>query len=201
MKRLLSRYIRNTQGMAAIEFALIMPLMMLLFFGLIDLTGLISTNRKVTYASGVLADLVTQSKNTVYQNPDINDYLEAAYMIMKPTQSSNVGVAVYGLTKTLSGYTEVVTVTAWKKAGVNCGTAPTGADFKTLMGSGTVVSAFNDLVIVRVCTTYTPWVATLFGKSILGKTSFTLTEDTVQRPRASTKLACKISTSNSTTCS
>ncbi|HMT13457.1 MAG TPA: pilus assembly protein [Aestuariivirga sp.] len=201
MIRSLTRYLRNSQGMAAIEFALIMPLLMLLFFGMVDLTGLISTNRKVTYASGVMADLVTQSKTTVYRTSDIDDYLQAVYMIMKPVASGDVGVAVYGLTKTLNATgTEVITVSTWKTAGVSCGSAPTGAGLAGLMGSGTVVSNFNDLVIARVCTTFTPYVGTLFGKKVLGKSSFTLLEDTVQRPRASTKLKCQISPSNSNPC-
>ena len=50
------------EGAAAIEFAFIMPFMLLLYFGLVDVTGLISMNRRVVSAAATMADLVANKK-------------------------------------------------------------------------------------------------------------------------------------------
>ena len=81
------RFISDKRGVAAIEFSFIMPVLLLLYFGLVDLTAMISMNRKVTYAASVVADLVTQNDSTVTATA-ITDYWNAAEMVMKPTPMS-----------------------------------------------------------------------------------------------------------------
>ncbi len=64
-------------GVAAIEFAFIFPIMVLLFFCLIDFTGYVSYNRKVAAISGAVADLVSKNRNRV--NADDNPNLFCSF--------------------------------------------------------------------------------------------------------------------------
>lgn len=171
---------RDSRGVAAIEIALIMPFLLILFFGLVDITSLISLNRKVTYAASVVSDLVTQNQTTVL-GTNITDYFNAAKLVMKPTDIADVRVEIYQFRKVGS------TVTGqWNKkstGGTACGT-PSTSGLANLMADG------NDIIVAKVCTTYTPWVATVLGQSILGATSFTMGEEIALRPRQSLTLDC-----------
>jgi Flp pilus assembly protein TadG len=172
--------LRDSSGMAAIEMAFIMPFLLFLYFGLVDLTALISLNRKVTYAASVVADLVTQNDTTV-KATDINDYFNAAELILKPTPISLVRVEVYQY-RSVSG-----TVTnQWSRKSSNgsaC-TAPSTSGMANLMTDG------NDVIVAEVCTTYTPYLATFLGTKILGATSFAMSEQIALRPRQSSTLTC-----------
>jgi len=55
-----SRFASNRSGLAAVEFAFIAPIMILLFFGVLEASSAYSVNRKVVLASNTLADLVAQ---------------------------------------------------------------------------------------------------------------------------------------------
>ena len=74
----------------------ILPFMLFLYFGLIDLTGLISYNRKITSIASATADLVGQNRATVLK-PDIQDYFKVSSMIMNPIPDDDVKVRVFGI--------------------------------------------------------------------------------------------------------
>lgn len=180
MIRKLASLIRDSRGVAAIEMAFIMPFLLFLYFGLVDLTALISLNRKVTYAASVVADLVTQNDTTV-TSASIDDYFNAAKLVMKPTPISDVRVEVYQFHK-VSG----VPTSQWSKlssGGSGCGT-PSTDGMVNLMTDG------NDIVVAEVCTVYSPYIASFLGETILGATSFTMNEQIALRPRQSSTLAC-----------
>jgi len=192
MKNLLKKFLYETNGIAAIEVAFIMPFMLFLYFGLFDLTGLISVNRKVTYATSVVADLVAQNKTSVLRS-DILNYFKASDMVMSPMPSTNIRVEVFGYR--ISGST---ISQAWKTdnaSGSSCGSAPSTGAMAPLMVAG------NDLVVARVCTTYQPYIVSFLGKEILGKSSFVVGEAITQRPRSTLKLTCYSSVVGGAVCS
>jgi len=181
MIRKLSSIARDTRGVAAIEMAFIMPFLLFIYFGLVDLTALISLNRKVTYAASVVADLVTQNDTTV-ASTTIEDYFNAAELAMKPTPIDGIRVEVFQF-RNNSG---TISRTWYKKSttGTSCGADPSTTGMASLMTDG------NDLIVARVCMTYTPYIATFLGEAILGATAFSMNEQIALRPRMSTTLAC-----------
>ena len=68
---LIARYARSAGGLAAVEFALIAPIMILLFFGVVESSGALSASRKTLLASNTLADLVAQE--TQILKTDLDD--------------------------------------------------------------------------------------------------------------------------------
>lgn len=173
-------YRKDESGMAALEVAFIMPFLLFLYFGLVDLTAMISLNRKVTYAASVVADLVTQSDSTV-TTANIDDFFNAATLVMRPTPMTNVRVEVYQYRNVAGAITN-----QWRRksaTGSNC-TAPSTAGMANLMTDG------NDLIVAVLCTQYTPYIATFLGHKILGATTFTMSEQIALRPRQSATLAC-----------
>ena len=192
MKNLLKKFLYETNGIAAIEVAFIMPFMLFLYFGLFDLTGLISVNRKVTYATSVVADLVAQNKTSVLKS-DILNYFKASDMVMSPMPSTAIRVEVFGYRINGSTISQ-----AWKTdnaSGSSCGSAPSTGAMAPLMVAG------NDLVVARVCTTYKPYIVSFLGQEILGKSSFVVAEAITQRPRSTLKLTCYSSVVGGAVCS
>ena len=175
-----SRFTRDNRGIAAIEMAFIMPLLLLLYFGLFDLTALITLNRKISYSASVVADLVSQNKTTVTA-ADITDYINAAELVMSPTPIANVRVDVYGYYINGGAVTQ-----RWSEnsTGGSACSAPSTASLDELMTDG------NDVVVAVACTLYTPYVATFLGENLLGATSFTLRQEIALRPRMTATLNC-----------
>jgi Flp pilus assembly protein TadG len=181
MIRKFKLFARDSRGIAAIEMAFIMPVLLLLYFGLFDLTAMITLSRKVTYSSSVVADLVTQNETTV-TSANITDYFNAAELVMSPTPIANVRIEVYGFRDIAGTITQRFSKSS--TGGTSCGAAPSTAGMASLMTDG------NDLVVARVCTSYTPYIATFLGENILGATSFTLSEEIALRPRMTATLDC-----------
>ncbi|MFN3961136.1 MAG: TadE/TadG family type IV pilus assembly protein [Parvularculaceae bacterium] len=67
---LIRRFARATRGLAAVEFALIAPIMLVLFFGVIEGSGALSAGRKTLLAANTLADLVAQETEVTKANLD-----------------------------------------------------------------------------------------------------------------------------------
>ncbi|MBL8905368.1 MAG: pilus assembly protein [Rhizobiales bacterium] len=172
--RHLRRFARAEQGIAAIEMALIFPVMLLLYFGLVDITNLLSANRRVTLAASTLGDLVTQQSETI-KKADLNGIYAALAPIMDPFPSNNVKIQIFGYKK--SGSSAVLSWSNSKNG--SCGSAPSTAGLANLMTDG------NDLVISRVCVDYPP----ITGR-VIGSDPVTLQDEVILRPRQSNSLAC-----------
>jgi Flp pilus assembly protein TadG len=170
-------FLRQDKGAAAVEFAFIMPFMLLLYFGLVDITGLISLNRRIVSAAATMADLVTQQKANVLAST-ITDQFNAAYVTMKPMPASNLRIEIYDYR-----YVGTTITLIWKisnNQGPLCGAAPVTTNMAPLMTAG------NDLVIARTCTFYSPAIANFMGTSILGATTFSVRQSISASPRSST---------------
>lgn len=174
-------FLRNDKGVAAIEMAFIMPFMLLLYFGLVDITVLISMNRKITSAASTTADLVTQQRNAVLKSY-ITDTFNATAMIVAPTAASEVRVELFGFRKVGSTINKI-----WQTnngLGPSCGAVPTTTTMASLMTAG------NDVVVARTCMNFTPAVATFMGTNIVGATTFLLNQSISIRPRSTLQLNC-----------
>jgi len=57
-----SRFVRDKEGIAAIEFAFIAPIMIFMYFGMAEVATAISVDRKISHSANVAGDLATQSE-------------------------------------------------------------------------------------------------------------------------------------------
>jgi TadE-like protein len=191
-------YLRTENGTSGIEFAFIMPVMAFMYFGLIDATGLISTNRKIASAAAITADLVGQEKISILK-AKITDQFVATEILMKPTAIANVKVEVFGY-RNKAAPTKI-----WHADngnGPSCGADP---DISTMAA---LMTADNDLIIARACTTYTPLVASWWGSTatssswvkVLGADTFLVNQTIIVRPRSGLQITCYQTTVGGTTC-
>lgn len=76
-------------GVAAVEFALILPIMLLVYIGSVEASLAITMDRKVQLVAGALGDLVARSDTTIPAGT-LEDYFQAAGGIMTPYPVGNL---------------------------------------------------------------------------------------------------------------
>lgn len=83
-------------GVAAIEFAIVLPILLLLFFGMVNLTSYVSTLRKTSAAAELVADLVTRHDETI-KSVDLDDYVTGAKLLFLPGPEREINVETYAI--------------------------------------------------------------------------------------------------------
>ncbi len=72
----------DTKGVAAVEFALILPLLVALYVGTIEVSFLVEANQRVTTTTSSLGDLVARTPEVDYC--EVDNIFDAARMIIRP---------------------------------------------------------------------------------------------------------------------
>lgn len=75
-------FLSNQKGIAAVEFALIAPVLLFLYLGATDLTQALAIDRKLGIFASTVSDLVAQEKQI--SDNDIKGLVEAGAAIMRP---------------------------------------------------------------------------------------------------------------------
>ena len=170
-------------GVAAIEFALVLPVLLLIFFGMINLSQYASALRKADTAAYLVADLVSRSQSNITQ-ATVDDYFTAAELLYRPEDRSwvqtNIGIDVY-VYATGTGAASA----RWSR--FYQGTARCTSPMST--PSGTKISQLltdTDAVVAVVCTTFTAPAASYPGMGYLANKRIERTF--VTRPRQSKTL-------------
>jgi len=94
-------FIRNQDGIAALEFAAFLPLMLFIYIGSVEVGSLISMNQKVTNTVQTVGNLTTQY-TTIY-NADMTSILSAAAAVMGSVPTNNLVLTVSEVTTNASG--------------------------------------------------------------------------------------------------
>lgn len=108
-KRALS-FAVNRDATSAIEFALVLPVLMLLVFGGYQLNEAVSAYRKVTLTARTVADLTTQY--TSMASSDVTTVLNASAQVMTPFNTANLTIVLTEYSTDLTGKTTVT----WSKS-------------------------------------------------------------------------------------
>ncbi|MCG8442961.1 MAG: pilus assembly protein [Caulobacterales bacterium] len=89
--RLLSR-IADRRGVSALEFALIAPLLIVIYFGCVEVSVLLMVDRKSANVVSTLADLVAQAEEV--DSDEVDGIFNAARSIMAPYDDSSLEMRV-----------------------------------------------------------------------------------------------------------
>jgi Flp pilus assembly protein TadG len=81
-----------TSGVAAVEFAMVLPIMLLMYLGMTEVTVAVNMDRKLTILSRTLADLTGRMPSV--SNTEMTTIFGAALSVMAPYESSDVGMRV-----------------------------------------------------------------------------------------------------------
>ena len=162
-----SRLARDKRGVSAVEFALLAPVMIGLYFGCAEIATGVSTDRKVSLISAALANLTAQS--TSLSVTDMSNVLDASSAIISPYDATKLKMTVTCISINAS---KVATV---KWSVTRGGTANSG----TVTIPSALAVANSYLILSQASYAYTPTV----GYTISG--TLTLSDQMYMTPRIS----------------
>ena len=122
--RALRGFRHNAEGVAAIEFALVFPVMLLVYLGTMEASTLISADRRVQTVAAAVGDLVSRAKGKI-PACDIKDYFKAASGIMQPYDDTALQQVVTSVHVAADG----TTLVEWSKSEDGSGTYTVGATY------------------------------------------------------------------------
>lgn len=82
LRYFIRRFVRRREGVALVEFAMVLPAMLTMYFGIVEVAQGVMVNRKVTLLNRSLADLSSQAR--LITNTDVADIFAAAGTVMMP---------------------------------------------------------------------------------------------------------------------
>ncbi len=171
--RAFARIARDVRAVSAVEFALILPLMVTLFLGGTELSQGISVKRKMVLANRTVADLVSQDSSIT--NAEMTSIFSASAAVVAPYAAANLKLVVSGVNIDAGGVAKV----AWSD--------PYQATARTVGSTVTLPAGLNIpstwLVFAEATYNYTPPV----GYTIVG--TLALTDTMYLRPRLTTTIA------------
>lgn len=171
------RFVRDKDGIAAVEFALIAPVLVLMFLGSYEVTSAVDCNAHVTHLASTEADLVAQSVEV--STTDTSNIFAAASAIIFP-YPANAKIVISSVIDTNTDCTGGQSLkVAWSDAqnttARTVNTTVCVPDGLVLKGSG------GSVIMAEVTYTYVPPTMYFFGTS-----GITFHQTFYTKPRRST---------------
>lgn len=107
-----SRFRKERDGVGAVEFALIAPVLIVLYVGSLETSVAMSVNKKISRASSSIADLVTQQ--TAVDKNFLKTMIDVAESVIAPFGINDLKIAVTGINIDASGNPKVAW--SWNEA-------------------------------------------------------------------------------------
>jgi Flp pilus assembly protein TadG len=171
---LLGRFRRDRRGVAAIEFALILPVLVLLTLGCFEVPRYVLLWQRLERASSGVSDLVSQADEPMIGN-QMTDIMSAAKIMMQPYDIKTKGKIIVTSINNPSGGTGVTNT--WRiSCGSGTGTTQLGAvnATPTNLPAALNPTVDNEVLVTEVFFTYTPVFKTfIYQGSTLSATAYT----------------------------
>jgi Flp pilus assembly protein TadG len=172
------RWVGDKRGVAAVEFAFVVPLMLVMFFGTVEFSSGVAVDRKISLVTQGLADLVSRYPSV--NGADIANFTTIANAMLTPYSATPLNATMSEL------YIDPSTGAArvqWSR-----GSAPRAISSSVSVPANLIArnSATNAivpnqyLIFIEANYLYTPAVG-----YVMAKTGVTLSDETYTRPRLS----------------
>jgi Flp pilus assembly protein TadG len=107
LRRLARQFRRNGRGVAAVEFAMILPAMLAVYFGIVETGQGVMIDRKVTQLTRALADLTAQAQAGTISDTERDNIFEAARTVMMPYTTVKPKMSIHHIVIDSAGVAKV----------------------------------------------------------------------------------------------
>ena len=143
---ILRRFGRDRRGVSAVEFALVAPVMIGLYFGVVEVSEGVSADRKVSLTTATLANLTSQV--STISAADMTNILDASSAVIAPYDKTKLKVTI-----------TCINIDSTKKATVKWSVTRNGTANTGTMTLPTALTASpGQLILAEASYAYTPTV-------------------------------------------
>ena len=160
----IARFLDDCRAVAASEFALILPVLVLVLFGTVEIGNAVLLDKKVTAAAQTAADLVAQQK--VVTDDDLDNIWLAIDNIIAPFDTANTTYRIISVVADEDGATSI----DWQQS-------RGGLNFQNYVLPNGLVGANESVIVSQITYSYVP----VFGDLLFS--AFDITDVAYLRPR------------------
>tara|TARA_B100000676_G_C18090051_1_gene858770 strand:+ start:3062 stop:3595 length:534 start_codon:yes stop_codon:yes gene_type:complete len=168
-------FLLNRDAVGAVEFALILPITLILWIGVVETIELHLSGRKVTVAAQTTADLIAQKESVT--SGELDDILAAAKAVMRPYPTSKMGFDFTSVEADSDGNVSI----GWRHA---AGTV----EAATNIPERAIPLVTQDDSVIAVKITYTHEARIKLAEPIINFVMPVITEEAFARPRRTLKI-------------
>lgn len=162
---------KEESGLAAIEFALLAPLLISMYFGLAEVASAVAVNRTVSHSANVVGDLASQVTNI--DKDDMQDVMTATLRVLEIAEPNSISIKIDSISRDSAGKDTMV-----GQATLNAGAAALPA-FNSAKVDKTLLNENAGIIVARVAYKYKP-----FNGAFLDST-VTMSDTFILKPRRS----------------
>jgi Flp pilus assembly protein TadG len=171
LTRLLRHIRRDTAGAGAIEFAIMLPILVLLLFGVVEVGRFVYLNMKLQNASGNVADIVSRPEQV--NAADIQNLFTAAPTLLAPFDATGrLRIIVSGVIVPNANDPPEVAWQADSQTGPDADSAVGAVGQSANVPEGLVYNGGEALIVAEVYYDYDPWLFGMAGDQRLDKISY-----------------------------
>ena len=146
LRRRLRALAHDTGGVSAVEFALILPIMITMYIGAVEFSSALTVDRRVSSVASAAADLTAQAEEVTSNS--LQDIFTAATSIMTPYSADPISIVVTSVIADANNDTTVDWSCAKNGSPKSQGSAYTLPDGLT--------QPFSSVIVAEVSYSYTP---------------------------------------------
>lgn len=157
---------KSERGVISVEFALVLPILIILFIGLVEFTEAFTIDRKLSNVASTVSDLVAQEPSVT--SASLSDLALVANEIIKPYSATPMSLVIVNVRSNNDGDKTV----AWSYPS---GSYTDGEPY-TALPENELIDPNTSLIVVEAAYNFTPTVSRFLG-------SFQISENAYFRPR------------------
>jgi len=194
------RWQRNTEGVAAVEFAFIVPIMSVMFMGAVELSQAITVDRRVSQVASSTADLIARAETSISQT-EISDIMKIGGYVMEPSSAAPLQIILRNVTSspTNASITKQSWTCTYKGSGGAGGTSTQTCECTNTAFTvpANLITTNDSVVVAEVTYAYKPLVFDFFMKQSFGTSgssgTYTLAQTVYMKPRSQTAMLLQTS--------